>query len=239
MAVKYEIGQKKGNLTILRMYHEKDRYRDRLYIETKCDCGIIEATLAHNLVKKIRCKKCEMKSRTKNVVGLKKHHLTIIERINEKIDGKESREYICRCDCGKITRIAHSTFGRTKTCGCKRCLTGKDHWNFKGYEEITSCYWWGIVNNADKRYFKFNLRIEDAWKQFIKQDRKCALTGVPIYFGRSHKNETTASLDRIDSKKHYCKSNIQWVHKTINKIKWDYTMDEFIDWCKKVAEYNK
>jgi len=48
---------------------------------------------------------------------------------------------------------------------------------------------------------------------------------------------TTASLDRIDSTKSYHKDNIQWVHKRVNRMKMNYTMEEFVDWCKKVAHH--
>ena len=49
----------------------------------------------------------------------------------------------------------------------------------------------------------------------------------------------TASLDRIDSTKGYTKNNIQWVHKTINKMKNVLHDEEFIQWCNLIANYNK
>ena len=58
---------------------------------------------------------------------------------------------------------------------------------------------------------------------------------MPIVFANSieeHKNGyTTASLDRIDSSKGYTKSNIQWVHKDINKMKSDFSMLRFLELC--------
>lgn len=82
------------------------------------------------------------------------------------------------------------------------------------------------------------------WELFLKQDRKCALSGVPLSFeGKTMENryastsKKTASLDRIDSTKGYIKGNVQWVHKIVNLMKQTTNQDEFIEWCRKVAEH--
>ena len=49
----------------------------------------------------------------------------------------------------------------------------------------------------------------------------------------------TASIDRIDSDKGYYIGNIHWVHKAINKIKWDYTEPYFIELCEAVSLWQK
>ena len=52
-------------------------------------------------------------------------------------------------------------------------------------------------------------------------------------------NKTTASLDRIDSKKAYTVDNIQWVHKDINMLKNKYDQEYFIHMCTLVANKTK
>lgn len=47
----------------------------------------------------------------------------------------------------------------------------------------------------------------------------------------------TASIDRIDSSKGYTKDNIQWVHKNVNIMKMDQTMDQFLYICKKIVDH--
>ncbi len=42
--------------------------------------------------------------------------------------------------------------------------------------------------------------------------------------------------DRIDSCVGYVPGNVQWVHRTVNFIKRDLPDDEFIEWCKQIAE---
>ena len=74
---------------------------------------------------------------------------------------------------------------------------------------------------------------------FLKQDKKCALTGYPLHFGRNRNTpETNASLDRIDSSKGYKENNVQWVLKDINRMKWQYNTDYFVKLCKLVAKHN-
>ena len=65
-----------------------------------------------------------------------------------------------------------------------------------------------------------NISIQEAWEIYIKQDRKCALSGVPIVFTTNNDKYwiQTASPDRIDSSLHYTEDNFQWVHKRINRI---------------------
>lgn len=51
---------------------------------------------------------------------------------------------------------------------------------------------------------------------------------IPIYLNPYHfKNSSlqTASLDRIDSSKGYTIDNVWWIHKQLNWMKWDLTID--------------
>ena len=77
---------------------------------------------------------------------------------------------------------------------------------------------------------------------FLQQDCKCALTGVPIAFTRKYKGKgvnQTASLDRINSKVGYTPNNIQWVHKSVNVIKWDWDLEELYHWCELLLAHRK
>lgn len=113
--------------------------------------------------------------------------------------------------------------------------------NWKGFKEISGRYWNGIIKCAEERNIKCNLSIQDAWYLFVKQQGKCAITGVTINFVLNHTKygkQQTASLDRINNNKGYCAGNIQWVHKTINRLKWTLSEKEFKNWCKLICEYN-
>lgn len=115
----------------------------------------------------------------------------------------------------------------------------------KGFNLISGEYWSLIQNAAKKRGITFNLSIEQAWDAFLKQDGKCALTGIDLFFegnttrlNRKRVIRKTASLDRIDSKLPYVIENIQWLHKDVNIMKNKYKQDYFIEICKKIAQKN-
>lgn len=146
----------------------------------------------------------------------------------------------CKCDCGNtFTTIASSLkSGGTRSCGCTHKKRGKDSPVFKGYEGLPSKIWSDIKNGAKKRNHEFLIDIKYGWNLFLKQDKKCALSGISIQFG-GRNIPTTASLDRIDSSKGYIEGNVQWTSKNINMAKQKLTNLEFINLCKLVMEFNK
>jgi predicted DNA-binding protein YlxM (UPF0122 family) len=105
------------------------------------------------------------------------------------------------------------------------------------YKEISGHYWSSIQHCAKRRNIEFNITLEYIWNLYIEQNRKCKLSGVDIKFNDICNDNTTqtASLDRRDSSIGYIEGNVQWVHKTINRIKWHLNQDEFLDWCDKVS----
>lgn len=145
--------------------------------------------------------------------------------------------YICKCDCGEETAIRVNKWKVIKTCGNRTNHKAEQRRNFKGYKEISLSYWNSIVVGAQNRNLKFSIDIQYAWRLFKRQNRRCALTGVPLNLSLNAGHEKTASLDRIDSSKGYIKRNVQWVDKTVNRLKMDLTDEQFINVCKKVAGY--
>lgn len=151
-----------------------------------------------------------------------------------------SSVWTCQCDCGKIKNINRASLvnNLTKSCGCFR----KDQ-IWKGFGELSGVYWYShVVKGAEIRNLEFSITIEDAWYLFLKQNRKCALSGVDIVILSNYTDNCkahTASLDRKDSSKGYTKDNIQWVHSDLNMMKRNHSDKKFIQWCKLVAEYNK
>jgi len=165
--------------------------------------------------------------------------LTVIEYV-DKAKSRGKTIWKCKCECGTIKLIQdnHLKSGNTKSCGCLRNRKGKDSPFFKGYGEIPldsfssirrSAAGGGILNRKTK---EFNITIQQAWNQFLKQNRRCALTNVELHFGENQ----TASLDRIDSNKGYIEENIQWLHKDVNIMKNDLDMNTFLMYCKLIYE---
>jgi predicted transcriptional regulator len=115
---------------------------------------------------------------------------------------------------------------------------GENHPCWTGYGEIPGRFFKRLYNGAISRAIKCDITIEYIWNLFLEQERKCTYTGTELRFGSDFLEiETTASVDRIDPQIDYTVENVQWVHKTINKMKSDLTDEEFINWCRKVVEY--
>lgn len=96
---------------------------------------------------------------------------------------------------------------------------------WKGYKGLPGKVFSKLKRGAEKRNIFFEITIEDIWEQYEKQQHRCALSNVFLEWDKN------ASVDRIDSNKHYTKDNIQIVHKTINMMKRDLNQDEFIRHC--------
>lgn len=148
-------------------------------------------------------------------------------------------KWICECECGKIVEVYGNslTQGTTASCGCYRIEL-----MFKGFGDLSGCYWNRIAKGAITRNLPFNIAIEDAWNKYISQDRKCALSGLDIKIVRDYSRkhaDHTASLDRIDNSIGYEVSNIQWIHRDINVMKNNFEEEYFIHICKSVASHRK
>jgi hypothetical protein len=167
-------------------------------------------------------------------------------------DNHDRRLYEVECKCGYkgVRRADHVDAGKSKYCrGCSSANTLRTHPNpvfakrpHHGVGDLTRTFWYTIKTGADVRGISFNITIEYAWELLLKQSLRCALSGVPINLSDMLKkcnpdySKFTASLDRIDSSKGYDVGNVQWVHKEINYIKRDLPEEDFISWCRLVAQ---
>lgn len=125
--------------------------------------------------------------------------------------------------------------GHNISCGCKN----------KGYNDIIPGYFFANIKcRARNKNREFNIDYQYICELFKNQKGRCVLTGRQISFSINkvefeEKRTTTASLDRIDSKKGYIKGNVQWIHKDLQRIKSDYSQDNFIKLCKEVYLWNQ
>ena len=103
---------------------------------------------------------------------------------------------------------------------------------------MTGGYISQIKHSALKRHLEYTLTKEYLWQLYLKQNKKCALTGLDIVFKTRGKNQInpTASLDRIDSSRGYVEDNVQWLHKDIKNIKQHYTIDTLVNYCKLIID---
>jgi hypothetical protein len=147
-----------------------------------------------------------------------------------------------KCFCGNIFNKPISRMfykNQTQSCGCLyRNRVGKNHFQWKGVGDLSAQHFKRIIHNAKARSINFNVTIEDLWNLYMAQKGLCALSGLPIIFGNKSKHFSsiaTASLDRIDSSKGYELGNIHWVHKHINSMKQDFSLDYFYGLCADIS----
>lgn len=172
-------------------------------------------------------------------IGKRYGRLTIISyAVNKRTDKKGNRYFLCRCDCGREKEIMGYNIrnGHSSSCGCQTYKTQSSHRQWTGCGEIYGTYYNAVRNNAKHRNLSFDISINEMWLQFLKQDRKCALTGLLLTLpSKSKDTSATASLDRIDSTKGYVLNNIQWIHKDLQAMKMNMSETKFKSYCRLVV----
>lgn len=150
--------------------------------------------------------------------------------------------------CGVVrsfsTRQAYGNAKRKDTACRKCCCRGR---KVTYYKDIPSM--WFSTKRAQAKYRgkKWYLKISDLQEIYEKQGKVCALTKLPIgwakksgpHRSRDKVHRYSVSIDRIDSKRSYCKDNVQLVHKNVNIMKHKTPMREFVHFCKLVYLTNK
>lgn len=178
---------------------------------------------------------------TNELLERKFGHVTLKQEVRE-----DKRIYwVCECECGKLIKREerYILVAKNLSCGCKHASKLKQASSFKqwtGYEELNGQYFAKLRCGAKKRNIPFDITIEQAWEQFLKQERKCALTKLELTFARARAKNAgvaiqTASLDRINSNKGYTVDNIQWLHKDVNRMKNGFTQEYFLSMCELIV----
>lgn len=225
-------GDRFGLLTVVDPdvgYHVEPSGHRRKKAKVKCDCGLVYDLPLYNLTRgtSTRCRSCKHKKMSKYKIGDRYDFLVITGF--KKVNGRRKVE--CLCDCGNSVLVYPHVLpvNTTNNCGC----APRGGWS--GVGKISSTFFYRIRRNAEVRGLSFDISIEDAWRKYEEQSGLCALSGLSINFSVKTADPSTASLDRIDSSDGYTLSNIQWVHKDINRMKMDLSQDEFIRLCHLVS----
>jgi len=162
----------------------------------------------------------------KKPVLLKGNKLFSINILGEPFYNNSKWLVKARCDCGReLEANCYSLMaGNSKTCGfCNR---------IENYKDISGSYWRSIQRRAENRGLNFNINIEKVWRIYELQNFKCALSEWDL------SKFEFASLDRIDSKLGYIEGNVQWLHRDINKSKWNLNQDWYKTICWLVSNNN-
>lgn len=162
------------------------------------------------------------------------HTFTIL-----KVLVKEIHKWKVKCDCGNEFLIMkqHVTGGQEH---CIKCIGKASRFSNSKLWKSTAKFLPGmkfgkIKASAAKRKIEFDVTREYLDEIFQNQNGKCVYTGFELGFVTTG-HHMTASLDRIDSSKGYLPGNVQWVHKDVNRMKWDLPETQFIEICQRITE---
>ena len=183
-----------------------------------------------------------------DLTGKRFGKLTVISIAGGSRNG--SKLWECLCDCGnkKLVTTRHLNRNGVKnsvvrSCGCLNTNTmiGNKNPHYKGYGVISGSYINRHIKKSAKRRSVNGKTIEvsidakylnELWD---KQKGRCAYTKekltLPIKWDDK---DYTASVDRIDSLKGYIPGNVQFVLRSINIMKNQFTHAYFINMCEKV-----
>jgi hypothetical protein len=159
--------------------------------------------------------------------------------------------------CGYKYRIRKTNYRDERTCRVCR-FVAKNRASFgqhRGAGDLTKTFYNYFRFTAKRRGIEWSVSIDYLWSLAVRQEMKCALTGLEIVFptisspyGGSTFDPNTqarlrngsgqvavASLDRLDSSIGYAPGNVQWLTKWANIMKNGLSQEEFIHLCHRVA----
>ncbi len=183
------------------------------------------------------------------VIGKQYNYYTVVsEEIKLSSDNKRMFHVRCSCEKEEFKRAGHLESGRCKS--CKSCASKRTAEKapppnmFQGVGEFSKTFYSAIKHGAEIRNIPFSVSIEYLWNLLREQGYKCALTGVEINLSKAIKNSNVdyekfnASLDRIDNSKGYEEGNVWWVHRTVNRLKNSYSVEELKYWCRLIISHD-
>jgi len=122
---------------------------------------------------------------------------------------------------------------------CKECCTGG---NKRSQEKLNSTiegrarvFLQNAKKSAVKRQQVFALSVEDVVKCWRQQGKICAYSGREMSLEAGRLN--TVSIERIDSKVGYTPENTVLVCQAINRMKSDFSYEDFFEMCKDVSMF--
>lgn len=166
-----------------------------------------------------------------DLAGQKFYKWRVLERVKKH---PKKTHWLCECDCGnqRLVIACDLKNGNHKSCG-------KCHYHIF----IQNSFWGEIQKQAKRRGYEFSLTKDYLYDLWIKQDGKCAISGVKLHMPAKAREQRgpkcTASIDRIDNAVGYVVNNVQWVLKDVNRMRREYTIEDYISICKKVAIYQE
>lgn len=187
-----------------------------------------------------------------NRVGIRYGRLEVIEHKGKDHRGKHL--WLCKCDCGneKVVVSDNLSSGKSKSCGCllNEFLSRKGN-QFGLFEDREEAILKIQYSHLKRRNTKFGgevLSFDEFKSKSFKECHYCGLKYSKTIEDRLNErkegkklSETKINingLDRIDSSKGYTSENTVTCCKYCNTAKNTMSVDEFMEWIKRIYSYN-
>jgi predicted nucleic acid-binding Zn ribbon protein len=121
----------------------------------------------------------------------------------------------------------------------KDCIVCNTKFETNHPSYLTCSYKCNKINKVIKRYARTNNDWYAYFKHLLmRQQGRCALSGEDLtcIHKRGKVIQTNASIDRINAGGEYNMANIQLVCRALNSFRGASQLNDFINWCKKVAD---
>ena len=189
----------------------------------------------------------------KNLVGKKFGRLTVVSMANER-GNRGQIKWNCVCDCGNLHTVTGECLrgGKAKSCGCLK-LEYIEKNKFKKNPNREEAILKVQYNHLIRRHNEKSSEEVIDFKTFCQLSKsKCHYCGLDFSKSIEDRNSESKTkkkissvvlkingIDRLDSSKGYTKDNVVPCCKYCNNAKAEMTKNQFLEWIKKVYEFNK
>jgi len=181
-----------------------------------------------------------MPAHKKNLVGSRFGKLVVLEEATPFTyeSGYKETTWLCKCDCGKtdVVRAKCLLKGSAASCGCSAINVIK----FLGNEASLRALYQDYIGGARQRALVFDLTLEDFR---VLTSQNCRYCGAePSKRSRARKGTKIPyiynGVDRIDNEFGYTKENSAPCCSICNRMKFKFSVEEFIEHARRITEHN-
>jgi len=226
------IGQKFGDLTVIRVY--KRYYRGGTSWRCECKCGNIvnaqtAALTSGSITQCAKCRKAEKLEKSQDnshLIGRVFGYWKILQFLEKRPN--HDKLFECECYCGNIRHVWYHnlTSGGSKSCGCKPrrnkdCRKSLQRIPIKIRAKIAAAQ-----KTANKKHVYFQLSPQEFYEITLQPCYYCGIKPKPY-----------GSVDRVCPKLGYTIDNCVSACVQCNRAKFAQTPEDLLVWVKKLISH--